>query len=524
VRVVADDRGVQGQSDSQRELLDAESVAGHLLKAGSVFAFLAAHRQELFPDEMFADLFPSGRGRPSVPADVMAAVITLQALQGLSDSETVDAVLFDLRWKAACGLPITAGAFHATTLTVWRRRLANSDRPNRIFEAVREVVMQTGALTGKTRRALDSAVLDDAVATQDTVTQLVGAIRRVRREVPGAGEVIAEHCRAHDYDDPGKPAIAWDDAEAREQLVDALVSDAHRVLGYLPEQELGPRAAEAVALLALVAGQDVEPVEGSDGTDGRWRIAQQVAPDRVISTVDPDTRHVHKSVSRRQDGFKAHVAVEPDTGIITHCALTKATGVDNHEAAVGLQLLGGEAEPVTVLADSAYGTGDFRADLAERGHIDRVKPAPVSRGLSGGFTVDDFTVDHDNRTATCPNGLTRKITRTGNAVFGVACTGCPLRARCTRSRTGKTLRIGPHDARQRTARQAARTPDWLAEYRQHRPMVERTIAWLTRHNRRLRYRGVGNNDRWLHHRAAALNLRRLITLGLAHNGTNWVIA
>jgi transposase len=515
---------VQGRSDDQRELLDAESVAGHLLKAGSVFAFLAAHRRELFPDAMFADLFPTGRGRPSVPADVMAGVITLQALQGLSDSETVDAVLFDLRWKAACGLPIAAGAFHATTLTVWRRRLANSDRPDRIFEAVREVVAQTGALTGKTRRALDSAVLDDAVAIQDTVIQLIGAIRRVRREVPGASEVIAEHCRAHDYDDPGKPAIAWDDAEARAQLVDALVSDAHRVLGYLPEQQLGPRPAEAVALLALVAGQDVEPVEGSDGTDGRWRIAEQVAPDRVISTVDPDTRHVHKSVSRRQDGFKAHVAVEPDTGIITDCALTKATGVDNHEAAVGLQLLSGEAEPVTVLADSAYGTGDFRADLAERGHIDRVKPAPVFRGLSGGFTVDDFTVDHDNRTATCPHGLTRKITRTGNAVFGVACTGCPLRARCTRSRTGKTLRIGPHDVRQRAARQAARDPDWLAEYRQHRPMVERTIAWLTRGNRKLRYRGVGKNDHWLHHRAAALNLGRLVRLGLAHQGANWVIA
>jgi IS5 family transposase len=519
-----DDFGVQGRSDSQRELLDAESVAGHLLKAGSVFAFLAAHRHELFADEMFADLFPSGRGRPSVPADVMASVILLQALHGLSDSETVDAVLFDLRWKAACGLPVTAGAFHATTLTYWRRRLAASDRPNRIFEAVRAVVAATGALAGKTRRALDSTALDDAVATQDTVTQLIGAIRRVRREVPGAGEVIARHCRAHDYDDPGKPAIAWDDAEARERLVDALVSDAHRVLGYLPEQELGPRAAEAVALLALVAGQDVEPVEGSDGTDGRWRIAERVAPDRVISTVDPETRHVHKSLSRRQDGFKAHVAIEPDTGIITDCTLARASGADNHEAAVGLQLLGSEAWPVTVLADSAYGTGDFRAELAERGHIDRVKPAPVPRGNPDGFTVDDFIVDHDNRTATCPNGLTRKITRTGNAVFGAACNGCPLRARCTRSRTGKTLRIGPHDARQRAARQAARDPQWLAEYRQHRPMVERTIAWLARGNRRLRYRGVIKNDHWLHHRAAALNLRRLINLGVAYDGTAWALS
>ena len=517
--IVGDDCGVQGRSDGQRELLDAESVAGHLLKADSVFAFLAAHRAELFPDEMFADLFPSGRGRPSVPADVMAAVITLQALHGLSDSETVDAVMFDLRWKAACGMPVTAGAFHATTLTYWRRRLAASDRPDRIFDAVKAVVAATGALTGKTRRALDSTVLDDAVATQDTVTQLIGAIRRVRREVAGAAEVITEHCTAHDYDDPGKPAIAWDDVEARERLVDALVSDAHRLLGYLPDQELGARAAEAVALLALIAGQDVEPVEGSDGTDGRWRIAQRVASDRVISTVDPDTRHVHKTVHRRQDGFKGHLAIEPDTGIITDCALTKATGTDNHEAAVGLELLADEDSPVTVLADSAYGSGDFRSELAERGHADRVKPAPVPRA-----TPDGFTVDHASRTATCPNKLTRTISRTGFATFGVACAQCPLRARCTRSRTGKKLKVGAYDALQRAARQAASDPDWLNEYRQHRPMVERTIAWLTRGNRRVRYRGVSKNDHWLHHRAAALNLRRLITLGLVHDGTAWALA
>ncbi len=524
-----DDLGVQGRSDSQRGLLDAESVAGHLLKAGSVFAFLAAHRGELFPDEMFRDLFPTGRGRPSVPADVMAAVITLQALHGMSDSETVDAVTFDLRWKMACGLPVSAGAFHATTLTYWRRRLAASDSPNRIFEAVRTVVAQTGVLAGKTRRALDSTVLDDAVATQDTVTQVIGAIRRVRREVPGAGEVIAAQCSAHDYDDPGKPAIAWNDKAARDQLVDALVGDAHRLLGHLPETEHGPRAAEALALLALIAGQDVEPVEGSDGTDGRWRIAQQVAPDRVISTVDPDARHAHKTVARRQDGFKAHVAIEPDTGIITDCALTKASGLGADgqsvsEARTGLDLLDGEAGSVRVLADSAYGSGELRAELITRGHVDLVKPAPTRSAVLGGFTVDDFAVDHTNRTATCPAAVTRNIGRAGYVKFGAACRGCRLRERCTGSTDGKSLRIRPHDALQRAARVAARNPDWQNEYRQHRPMVERSIAWLARGNRKVRYRGVAKNDHWLHHRVAAINLRRLITLGLDYTGTTWVIA
>lgn len=199
---------MRGRADDQRELLDAESVVGRLVKGDSVFAFLAARRSELFPEEMFADLFPSRRGRPSVPAEVMASVITLQALHGLSDNETVDAVTFDLRWKAACGLPITAAAFHSTTLTYWRRRLAASDHPNRIVDAVKAVVTATGALAGKTRRALDSTVLDDAVATQDTVTQLIAAIRRVGREISAAAEVIQTHCTAHDYDDPGKPSIA----------------------------------------------------------------------------------------------------------------------------------------------------------------------------------------------------------------------------------------------------------------------------------------------------------------------------
>jgi transposase len=525
---VRDGRGVQGRSGDQRDLLDVESVAGHLLEPGGVFAFLAEHRRELFPDEMFADLFPSGRGRPSVPADVMAAVIVLQSLQGLSDSETVDAVMFDLRWKAACGLPVTAAAFHATTLTYWRRRLAGSDRPNRIFDAVRAVVAATGVLTGKTRRALDSTVLDDAVATQDTVTQLIGGIRRVAREVPGAAAVIAAVCRGHDYSRAGKPGIAWDDEAARAELVDALVGDAHRLLAHLPEQELGPKAAAAVALLALVAGQDVEPVPGSDGTDGRWRIAERVAPDRVISTVDPEARHAHKTVHRRQDGFKAHLAIEPESGIITGCALTQASGLaaDGQpvsEARTGLELLDSEDEPVTVLADSAYGSGEFRAELSDRGHTDRVKPAPTRAAVPGGFTVDDFTIDHTNRTATCPNGLTRPISRTGRAAFGAACTGCPLRPRCTRSRTGRSLKIRPHDKLQRAARHAALDPAWQTEYRQHRPMVERTIAWLVRGNRRLHYHGVTTNNHWLHHRAAALNLRRLVTLGLTRHSAAWAL-
>ena len=171
------------------------------------------------------------------------------------------------------------------------------------------------------------------------------------------------------------------------------------------DPERGSKAAEALALLALIAGQDVEPVEDSDGTNGRWRIAQQVATDRVIPTVDPDARHAHNSVHGRQDGFKAHVAIEPDTGIITDCALTKTggLGVDGgtvSEADTGLDLLDGEAgSSVRVLADSAYGSGEFRAELIARGHVDLVKPAPTR---SGGPGVGSLSMTSSSTTPTAP--------------------------------------------------------------------------------------------------------------------------
>jgi hypothetical protein len=515
--------------------MDAAALVGHLVPAGSVFAFLAEHRREVFPVSLFEDLFPSSTGRPSLPGEVAASVLVLQTLHDLSDRDAVQAVRCDLRWKVACGLPLDHEGFHPSTLTYWRRRLAASDRPNRIFDAVRAVIDQTGVLQGKTRRALDSVVLDDAVATQDTITQLIAAIRRVRREVPGAAELIAAECGAHDYDDPGKPDIAWDDRPAREALVSALVGDARTIIDALntagPDTEPAEAddpAAQALALLALVAGQDVEPVEGSDGTDGRWRIARKVAEDRVISVVDPESRHVHKTVHHKQDGFKGHIAVEPDTGLFTDGKLTKAGGTGNAEAVIGLELLKSEDPGLEVLGDTAYSSGDARAALIEAGHTAIIKPAPLRPAVDGGFTIDDFAVDEATGTVTCPNGLTRPITRRRTVTFGAACRGCPLRARCTTSKSGRALNLHPRDAELRRARRTWRDDQHLRDtYRQHRPMVERSIAWLIGPKgrcRKLRYRGIIKSDLWLHLRMAGLNLRRLLNLGLTRHTQTWTLA
>jgi hypothetical protein len=535
---------MQGVERSDRELLDAAALVGHLVPAGSMFAFLAEHRRQVFPDEMFADLFPSGKGRASLPGSVAASVLTLQTLLDLSDAETAEAARCDLRWKVACGMALDDKGFHPSTLTYWRRRLADSARPHRINDAVRQVVEATGILRGRRRRAVDSTILADAVATQDTITQLIAAIRRVARRVPGAAGQIAAVCTGHDYSQPGKPDVDWDDPTAKEALVSALVNDANSLLAVLTGADLDEQAQTALALLALVAGQDVEPAEGSDGTDGRWRIARKVAEDRVISTVDPDARHTRKSPEARRDGYRAHLAAEPDTGIITDEELTKAAGTDNSDPAVAQRFLandnhngdgdgdGEESDTDTSTrrewyGDSAYGTGDLRGDIDDAGHEAVIKPKPLQSPVEGGFTVDDFTVDEHTGTVTCPNGNTRPISATRIATFGALCRNCPLRKRCTTSKTGRKIVLHQRDSLLRQARRDwTNNPDLRERYRHHRPNVERVISQIaSRGGRRLklRYRGTERNHAWLKRRTAALNLRNLINRGLDFSG-RWILA
>ena len=462
----------------------------------------------------------------------MASVMVLQVLHDYSDAEAAEAARCDLRWKAACGFPLDHGGFDPSTLVYWRRRLAASERPHRISGAVAKVIGQTGVLRGRRRRAVDSTILADAVATQDTITQLVAAVRRVGRVVPGGAEMIAGVCTGHDYSRPGKPRIDWDDPGAKDALVSALVNDANALVAALEDRDLEEEAASAAGLLALVAGQDAGPAVGSDGTDGRWRIARKVAGDRVISVHDPQARHTRKSPENRRDGYRAHVVACPETGIITGEQLTKAAGEENSDASAAGQFLAcqvaGGGRACEWYGDTAYGTGDLREAISAAGHTAVIKPGPVKAPVPGGFTADDFTVDEGAGTVTCPAGVTRGITARRSVTFGVACRGCPLRSRCTTSKDGRSLRLHPRDAILRAARAAwAAQPALGEDYRKYRPSIERVISQVaSRGGRRLklRYLGTTRNNAWLKNRTAALNLRNLISRGLDHQNRAWVLA
>jgi len=254
----------------------------------------------------FADLF-AARGRRSVPPSVVATVMVLQRLEGCSDREAAERYAFDARWRYAAGVggydEDGWSSFAHTVLVDMRARLAGSQSPNRIFEVSLEAASKAG-LVGA-RRVLDSAPLYDAVATMDTITLIRSAVRGLLKAADARlhAELRAALTSGDEYASAAKPQIDWDDAEAREALIDSRARDGYPCLRVLDGRELEAAVGQAAQLLATVLGQDLEQRE-----DGVFRIARRVAKDRVISTVDPDARHGHKTAARGFDGYKGHSA------------------------------------------------------------------------------------------------------------------------------------------------------------------------------------------------------------------------
>jgi hypothetical protein len=509
----------------------------------SIYGILHRECFGLFPDEVFADLF-TDVGRRSVPPMIVAVVMVLQRIEGCSDREAADRFAFDARWKyAAGGLDFDYPGFAHTVLVDMRARLARSGRPGRIFEVTLEAARQAG-LVGR-RRVLDSTPLYDAVATMDTVTLVRSAIRGLLKAAGGelAGELRGVLRRDDDYLAAGKPACDYDDPVAREALVGALARDARALLEVLDGREPGPAVAEAAALLAAVTGQDLEEDPG-----GVFRIARRVAPDRVLSTVDPQARHGHKTSARGFDGYKGHVAIDPDAEVITATAVTPGNSGDA-EAAAGLlaDLLpagqdsaagdAGSAGPAAaagqaaVYGDAAYGSGELIGQLDDAGIRNGIKCQPPA-AVTGHFPKDRFAVDLETGTVTCPAGVTAPIRPSGHkrhagaARFGASCRACPLAGQCTTARQGRTITIGPHEARLAAARTRQADPAWKADYKATRPKVERKIGHLMRRRhggRRARVRGQLKVAADFALLAAAVNLARLAVLGLARLGGTWTV-
>lgn len=526
-----------GLASRQLDVLDdltrycAESLSG-----SSIYSLLYRERDALFADEMFADLYCE-RGRNSVPPSVLAVVMVLQKLEGASDRDAVERFRYDARWRFAAGVGgYDCGrwdTFSHTVLVNFRARLARSKRPRRVFEAALEAAREAG-LVGA-RRVLDSTPLYDAVSTMDTITLIRSAVRGLLKAAGLAEQALAVQLRSalssgDAYASAAKPSIDWEDEGARVELIDSRARDGFALLAVLDGLTLDAALAEAAQLLAQVLGQDLEQTH-----DGVFRIARRVAPDRIISVVDPEARHGRKTAGRGFDGYKGHIAIDPDSEIITDTTATAGNAGDGEVApdlladlvAAASSAAGHRDGQQQAFGDNAYGTADNQELLENNGITSGFKtPAPTAQG--GRFSKDHFTIDLDADTVTCPNGVTVIIKRRprgdGEAEFGAACLGCPLFDRCTTSERGRTIKIHKKEAALSKARARQKAAEWVAQYRANRPKVERKLAHLMRRRhggRRARVRGTAKVAADFNLLAAAANLARLATLGLHRACGRW---
>src|SRR5580658_8178116 len=430
---------MRGTAMAQGSLSQVDVICAELLDDDGFLATLGTARGSLFTDADFDCLYASKRGRPSHPPSLLAALLLAQMFYGVSDREAERRSRLDLSWKAALGLPLEHRGVPHVCLVEFRARLVKAGMDGWLHERLIGVAKSAGVIGH--RRVVDSTGIADCVLTQDTVSLIRSAVRRCLDLLggldPGAAAACVAGLARHDYDRAGKPEICWASAAERAALINELFADALKVISACASVEDSELIAE-VELLALVSAQDLE-----DDEAGGVRIAKGVAPERIISVVDPEARHGHRSRRDRYDGYKLHVSVDVDSDLFVAGEATKATTSD---AEVLPELL--DADPVAVaevIGDTHYGSVETRQSLAGQG-VDLVAPAQPSSVAKGYFSKDDFTIDLDAATVTCPAGEVALIpvssARRRQVRFAAsACGACPLRERCTKRAGGRTIDI-----------------------------------------------------------------------------------
>jgi transposase len=523
-----------GQRNPQRSLFQVPFWAHGLINPDSFHARMGAFWSRVSHDEDLAAMYDEGRGRRSIPPSLLSGALILQYFDDVSDREAADRVRFDLRWKLALDLPLDEQGFDYSSLSRFRSRLAEHGEERYAFDKLLELAIAAGFLRRDAEQVLDSTPMHGAAALQDTYTLLRNGLRKLllaMGESDPERRRLAKRLKLSEYLLNRKPELDWGDPEARKAHLQELVADAERLLAEADGAELpeGSQAQGAFILLEQLLGQDI-----TRETDGQHAIRRGVAEDRVISTVDPEMRHGRKSSSTRFDGYKGHVAADPESELVTEVTVTPANTYDGQ--VVEELLDAGEThhdlQPSAVVGDQSVIDAERRHALAERGieAVGKVTP----RRPGGRYAKADFAVDLEAGTVTCPAGHTetesRQRTDAAGRVWRVftfpreVCAGCPRRAQCTTAtRTGRTISLHPYEELLQEAMVKQQRPGFRERYHRARSTVERVISHLVRHGfRQGRYFGRAKTLFQALWAAAAVNLQRLMELMSTRDGAGAV--
>ena len=521
-----------GKRSPQGTLFTVENRLRKKVGEESFYVFLADHRHELFRDEDFAMLYCSDNGRTSVPPSLLGTALLLQAFDRVSDQEATERAQFDQRWQLALGVSDQEVPFAKSTLCLFRNQLILHKEAKLIFHKGIEYLRKQGFVKRhKIRLALDTTPIFGKGAVEDTFNMLAEGLRQVLRVLADlASQKPEEFARLHDFGRYVKPSfkgawsINWDNEKERQTVLDSLVADCGRILTiasstlneYPAESKQANQILEASELLSKLLAQDVRRT----GT-GKAEIIDGVAKDRIVSVHDPEMRHGHKNATQRFDGYKASLSVETESQVIADVDVLPANVHDstNAPALVAESAKNLDAPVEGVLGDGAYGSVEARLDVHAEGYT---LTAPLGQlPQHGRFTKDDFVIDLENETVTCPAGQIcstgyeqRSKTKRGTTfknkcfMFSVAqCGSCPLRSGCVRpDASRRTVSVHEHEELLQQAKAFQRTDEYRTIYRQ-RVVAEHRIARLIRLGvRKARYFGLSKVLFQLAMAAAVANL------------------
>lgn len=494
--------------EGQQGFFDAAWCAG-LLAENSIYALLANHGDRIVRDEDFAECYSARWGRPSIAPSLLAKVLLLAYRDGLSDRRAMEALRFDLRWKVALDLPIDHPGFHPTSLVKFRARLLLHGKERVVFERSLELAAELGLLDGAVEQIVDSTPMLGAAAVQDTVTLVRAGVRKLIDAVTALDASAAARLHAalaFDYARPReKPAADWQDKAAREAMLVEVATDAQRALGAVEcDDELVADGAvgEAVKLLREIVGQEFDTADDEQAPQPRHgRQSRQ-----IISAHDPEMRHGRKTSARRFTGYKLHAAAAADAPVLTAITISPGNEHDGHHAAALVEQQPEPRRPRRVIGDTAYGNVEVREQLEQRHVGVLARLHSTASDAEDAIPKDQFHIDLDTDTVTCPQGKTAKIYQprrsrpaaTGQRVARFSptdCQPCPLRERCAPGGR-RQIRINRReDLRQAALRQLA-DPAEREHLTRTRPRIERLLGLIAYryHARTSRYNGTRKTE------------------------------
>ncbi len=496
-----------GRLSPQGELFRPDNLYLEHVGKGSLYAFLADARQQVFRDADFCDLFGK-TGRPSVPPSQLCVALLLQAREGTSDDETIQRTAYDLRWKVALGLEIDEKLCAKSTLQLFRAKLILHERYQKLFQASVEECKRSGLLRKKRLEvAIDTTPVFGRGAVKDTFNLISDQVRRVLGEIValkgGDASALAKDNKLERHfgsSFKGESEIDWSDKEQKRALVGELVADAKKAMKLAQRAMLGhARGAEktrilreARDLLADLLLQDIDEAPDDGGGPG---IRRGTARDRIVSTTDPEMRHGHKSVSKGFNGYKASTVIDTQDGVVLSTGLIAA---NEHDKTGAKEMIAHAAadcgqDVARMIGDTAYGSMELRNEMASAGVEVVAKMPPVSNPAKR-FTIEDFKIDAKRGVATCPKGKQsswrRRLDKAWHYNFRRSdCASCPLRERCTASTQSRRLMV-PDDYKERIRLRALQKTKRFRNIYRRRVIVEHRFARLVQLGiRKARYFG-----------------------------------